>query len=304
MKLHRLLEITTLLLNKGTITARELSERFEVSTRTIYRDIEALSQAGVPVYARLGHGGGISLMEEYTLSKALISEQESESLIFALKTLQATDYPHAASVLNKLGAMFKNTPAYDWVHIDFSQWGSRPNEDNRFVKIKDAIFGQKIITFDYVNANGEKLRRSVEPMSIHFKGQSWYLYGFCRNRENFRIFRISRIKNLQMTGQAFQRRNPKEFIIEDRSKPNKEPFLLRLKFQPEALFRVYDDYDEEFIARNEDGTVEVCFPVTEDEWILTYVFSFGDAVEVLEPQSIREQIVQKANTILSRYMKQ
>ena len=301
MKIHRLLEITTLLLNKGTLTAKELSERFEVSVRTIYRDIEVLSEAGVPVYARTGHGGGICLSDQYTLNKTLISKQESESLIFALKTLQATDYPHVDSVLNKLGVLFKNTAAYDWVHIDFSQWGSRPNEDNRFVRIKDAIFGCKVVNFDYANANGESSSRSVEPMSIHFKGQTWYLHGFCRKKQDFRIFRMTRIKNLQVTDEQFSRRNVEETKLGFNYSNGKEPVLLRLKFKPGAMFRVFDDYDKDYISHNEDGTVEVCFPTVEEDWIFSYVFSFGDAVEVLEPQHIREKIIEKIKSVLKNY---
>lgn len=301
MKIHRLLEITTLLLNKGTLTAKELACRFEVSTRTIYRDIEALSAAGVPVYARNGHGGGISIMEEYTLNKTLISEQEGESLMFALKTLQATQYPNIDSVLSKLGVIFKNSPVYDWVDIDFSQWGSRPNEENRFIHIKDAIFSRKVIEFDYVNSEGAKTRRSVEPMSVHFKGQTWYLWGFCRKRQDFRIFRVTRIKNLRVTEDVFERRKTEKAQIALKFCPLKEPYLLRLRFASEALFRVYDDFGEEYLARNEDGSVEVCFPIYEDEWVLSYVFSFGSAVEVLEPEHIRKRIIKALQDALKIY---
>jgi predicted DNA-binding transcriptional regulator YafY len=301
MKIHRLLEITTLLLNKSTMTAGELAERFEVSTRTIYRDIEALSAAGVPVYARNGHNGGIGIMEGYTIAKALISPEESESLIFALKTLQAAQYPNIDSVLNKLSGMFKNTPSYDWVDIDFSQWGSRPNENNRFLNIKDAILNRKVIEFDYVNSEGNRTRRSVEPMSIHFKGQAWYLWAYCRARQAFRIFRLSRIKKVVVTDEIFVRRPEEEGPVELNFRPQGQPVLLRVKFAPEALFRVYDDYGEQFITKNEDGSAEVCFPIYEDEWVLSYVFSFGSAAEVVEPAYLRKKIMGVLRSALDKY---
>ena len=106
MKINRLFEITTILLNKGTVTAKELADRFGVSTRTIFRDIDVLSSAGVPVYMKKGSGGGISILENYVFSRTLISDQESESLLLAVKTLQATQYPEVDMVLGKMGAIF------------------------------------------------------------------------------------------------------------------------------------------------------------------------------------------------------
>ena len=154
MKINRLLEITLILLNKGNTTARELADRFEVSTRTIYRDIDELSAAGVPVYTNKGSGGGISLLENYVLNRSIITEHERDSLLLALKTLQATRYPEIDEILGKIGALFKNAPAADWVHIDFTPWGSGPNEENKFLNIKQSILQCKVATFDYINADG------------------------------------------------------------------------------------------------------------------------------------------------------
>ncbi len=128
MKTDRLFEITTILINKGSVTAQQLAERFGVSTRTIYRDIDTLSSTGVPVYTNKGHGGGIHLLEDYTLSKALLSDRDREHLLLAIKTLQSTQYPEIDVVLEKMSALFKKLPDYDWVEIDFAPWGSLPNE--------------------------------------------------------------------------------------------------------------------------------------------------------------------------------
>lgn len=136
MKSNRLLEITTILLNKGTITAGELAKRFSVSTRTIHRDIDDLSSAGIPVYINKGNGGGIYLIENYTLNRAIFSDRERENLLLAIKTLQATQYPEMDIALEKMGAIFKNASNHDWVEVDFSSWASLPNEQNKFNKIK------------------------------------------------------------------------------------------------------------------------------------------------------------------------
>lgn len=301
MKINRLLEITIRLLNKGTVTAKELADRFEVSTRTIYRDIDVLSSAGVPVYTNKGNGGGISLLENYSLNKTFISEQESESLLLALRTLQATKYPEIDTVLEKIGAVFKNADLADWVYIDFSPWGSRPNEYNKFNDIKKAILDRRTISFDYVNAEGNRISRRIEPMKLIFKGQAWYLWGYCKIREDFRTFRISRMKNVIVTGEAFERRKPEEHGKQGSDENHRKPVHLKLKFYPQALHRLYDDFDDELIIRNADGTctVEVTFP--EDEWVYGYLMSFGCHVEVVEPEHIRQIVTDRMRKALEFY---
>lgn len=206
IKLNRLFEITTLLMNRDTITARELADRFDVSLRTIYRDIEDLSSAGVPVYMTRGSSGGISLLKDYTLNKTVISELEIESLFVALKTLEVTHYPEIDRILNKLGALFRNTRATDWVEIDFTYWGSLPDEKNKFTEIKRAVLQRRVINFSYVNTEGVGSNRYVEPLKLLYKGNAWYLVAYYRYRSEHRVFRISRIKNVQVTGKTFIQR--------------------------------------------------------------------------------------------------
>lgn len=304
LKINRLLEITILLLNRGTVTAKELAQRFEVSTRTIYRDVDVLSSAGVPVFMNRGKGGGVSLLENYSLNKALISEQESESLLLGLKTLQATKYPEIDVILDKIGAVFKHCEAADWVHIDFSPWASIPNEYNKFIEIRKAIMDRKSISFDYINSTGEKTSRVMEPMRLVFKGQAWYLWGYCNTKNDFRIFRISRIKNVKVTNIGFERRQHSDYSRSDETESIRPLVYLKLKFYSQALYRIYDDFDDEMIVRNSDGTctVEVQFP--EDEWVYGYLLSFGSYVEVLEPQHIRDIIADRARKLLEFYENQ
>ena len=215
MKINRLLEIIIILLNRKTVTARELANRFEVSTRTIYRDLDVLSTAGVPVYTNKGNGGGISLLEDYSLNRTLLSEQESESLVLALKTLQATKYPEIDMILDKVGGLFKSADTSDWVDIDLSPWGSQPNEYNKFANIKKAILKRQVISFCYINSNGDRSIRSMEPMRLIYKGQAWYLWGYCMAKKDFRVFRISRMKELVVCPETFQRRKQEQPHIDD-----------------------------------------------------------------------------------------
>ncbi len=301
MKINRLLEIAIILLNRKSVTARELADRFEVSTRTIYRDLDVLSTAGVPVYTNKGNGGGISLMEDYSLNKTLLSEMESESLVLALKTLQATKYPEIDMVLDKIGGLFKNTDATDWVDIDLSPWGSHPNECNKFADIKRAILKRQVISFCYINSNGERSLRSMEPMRLIFKGLAWYLWGYCRVKKAFRVFRISRMKDLQLCTETFQRRKQDLPVIDENTNVSARSMQLRLKFHPEVLYRVYDDFDDAMIEKKEDGSCElsVTFPV--DEWVYGFILSFGEHVEVLEPEHIRLTILNKLKKAFENY---
>ncbi|NLM28098.1 MAG: YafY family transcriptional regulator [Clostridiaceae bacterium] len=302
MKINRLLGIAILLLNRETITAKELAGRFGVSTRTIYRDIDVLSSAGVPVFTNKGNGGGISLLENYSLNKTLISENEIESILLALKTLKAAKYPEIDAILEKIGAVFKHAET-DWVHIDFSPWDSTPNENNKFIEIKKAILERKRISFEYINSAGEKSSRKIEPMRLVFKGQAWYLWGYCITKNDFRVFRISRMKNVKATNEVFKRRDYTEKNTSDETENIRPLTRLKLKFYPQALYRLYDDFDDEMIVKNDDGTftVEVQFP--EDEWVYGYLLSFGSYVEVLEPQHIRNIIAERAIKLLKFYEK-
>lgn len=303
MKINRLLEITIILLNKGTVTAKELADRFSVSTRTIYRDIDVLSSAGVPVFTNKGNGGGISLLEEYSFNKALISEQESQSLLLALQTLQVTKYPEIENVLEKIGAVFKKSESTDWVQVDLSPWGSNPNENEKFINIKKAIIEQKVISFDYVDSFGSKSSRSIEPMKLIFKGQSWYLKGFCKSKADFRVFRISRIKNVTITEDRFQRKKLEEGEKPSMAETYRKPVQLKLKFYPEVLYRLYDDFDEEFITKNHDGTCTLTVSFPEDEWVYGFILSFGCFVEVLEPRHIQLIIADRMKKALKFYKK-
>ena len=196
MKINRLTEIILILLNKKNITAKELADKFQVSIRTIYRDIETLSSSGVPVYMNKGKGGGIFLLEDFSINKAILSENDKHSLTLALKALSSIQYPEVNSIINKVGFIKNKNNEEEWIDIDLSRWGSKLRKDDKFTKVKDAILNNQLIEFTYVNSLANKSIRKVEPNKLIYKGQSWYLYGYCRLKKDFRLFKISRIKDL------------------------------------------------------------------------------------------------------------
>lgn len=302
MKISRLVEIITVLLNKKTVTASELAERFGVSVRTIYCDIDVLSSSGVPIYTTQGINGGVSLMEDYTVNKAMLSDNDKNSILFALQSLQSTKYPELDTVLEKLGGLFKSSTP-DWISIDFSPWGANPNAYNKFVDIKKAILKCLVIKIDYINAQNIKSTRLIEPLRLDFKSQAWYLWGWCRQRKDFRSFRISRIKRVQIIDEIFDRgKCQRQIAAVSHPESNNGYVHCVLEFTKSALYRLYDDYDDDMLQDNGNGTytLEVDFP--EDDWVYGYILSFETYVKVIEPEHIRKIIKDKAEKISQLYI--
>lgn len=301
MQIDRLFKIIFILLNKNTVTAKELSERFEVSTRTIYRDIDKLSSSGIPIFTSKGSGGGISLLENFTLNKSMISENEQNEILLGLQSLKVTKYPNIESLINKLNATFKTPNSYNWIDIDFSHWNNKKHESQKFTDIKTSIIKNNIITFEYLSSYGEKTIRKVEPLRLVFKLKTWYLQGFCKTKQDFRTFRISRMKNIKVVNETFQRILPDDFSVGYATADCNLIVTLKLRFNQQMGYRVYDEFDDDCISKNDDGSfnVEVSFP--ENEWIYGYIMSFGYFVEVLEPKYIRDIIKDRLSKAIEQY---
>lgn len=304
MKIDRLFSIVVILLNKNNVTAKELAEKFEVSTRTIYRDIDVLSSAGIPIYTNKGNGGGISLLENYTISKTMISEKESEGLILALKTLQTTKYPNIDTIISKLSSVFKNVGVEDWVKVDFSDWGGTTDSMDKFNTIKQAILNSQSVSFAYFNSYGEKTIRKVNPVKLIYKGRAWYLWAFCKLKNDFRIFKIDRIKELNILEENFER----EGLVKLKNYENKDSFNipnkmvdLELKFNSNVLYRLYDYFDDKDLVKNNDGSYLLNISFPEDEWIYSFLQSFGDNVEVINPEYIRKELINRLEKNLRIY---
>ncbi|MDV3425857.1 MAG: YafY family transcriptional regulator [Bacillota bacterium] len=300
MQINRLFEIVYILLNKKAITAKELSEHFEVSVRTIYRDIDALSAAGIPIYTNKGKGGGIRLIDNFVLNKSMLSDKEQNEILMSLQSLKAMKISDIEPVLNKLSVLF-NKQGMNWIDIDFSHWGSDNSQQEKFNLIKTAVIRRNIITFDYFSSYGEKTERTVEPIKLVFKGQSWYLYGFCRGKNDFRVFKITRIKKLCLLSQTFEKDIPKD--IWSYFEPcNDRKVTLVLKIEEGMAYRVYDEFDEGCIQKNADGSFTVTCAFPEDEWVYGYILSYGNYAEVIEPEHIRKIVKRKFQEGLNKYL--
>jgi predicted DNA-binding transcriptional regulator YafY len=286
-----------ILLNKKTITAKELSERFEVSVRTIYRDIDTLGAAGIPIFMSKGRGGGISLIDNYILNKSLLSDNEQNEILAALHSLKAIKYPDADNVLSKLGTLF-NKDDYNWVNVDFSRWGDSDKEI--FGSLKNAILNKRVIKFDYFSSYGERTAREVEPLQLWFKDKTWYLKGYCFSKQDCRTFKLTRIKNLEITERLFKR-EVQHLLPDETVREHPKMVKLKLHFKACAAYRVYDEFDEKDIFKNSDESFDVNVSYIDDDWVPGYILSFGSSVEIIEPGNIRDTVISRLEETLQIY---
>ena len=332
--LSRLLGIIYLLLNRGTVTAGELAEQFEVSVRTIYRDVEQLSMAGIPVYARKGKNGGISLTERFVLDKMVISEEEQRRILAALASLRETGASQEEDILHKLGTFFK-ADVPDWVAIDFSDWSGRRQE--LFEQIREAILERKVMEFDYYGQYGEMARRTVEPVQLLFKEYTWYVRAYCRKRQALRLFKVLRMKRVKLLEETYEadarkwagetekqgeavagvasgaERQPGQTSEETGSQEQydttwddsweklREEKVVFWVAAREA-FRIYDRFEEEEITMLPGGDFLITLQCCLDDWVYGVILSFGPSAKVIGPEYVREKILEKIREMEKNYL--
>ena len=300
MQESRLFRILYELLANGKTTAPALARKLEVSVRTIYRDIDALSACGVPIYTIPGKSGGIALLDGYTIPKALLSDDERAQILAALQGIDTTTAQENDTLLTKLTAIFQ-TANSNWIEVDFSDWvrQGRPTQET-FQTIKEAIFAQRVVTFHYYGNSGEESKRQVLPLRLVFKSKDWYLYGFYRLREAYRYFKLTRIQSLRILAEHFDPCNlPPE---PPRTSPlaQKQPITVTLKFDKMLAFRVYDEFSDP-IHTDADGNLILTTMLPDSETLFAYLLSFSDGVEILAPADLRARFYEKLEKIRKKY---
>lgn len=295
MKNNRLFRLLYYVLSKRKVTASQLADHFEVSIRTIYRDIDNLSSAGIPIYATQGKGGGIEISRDFILNQSLLSQEEKEEIMNALQGLGAIGDLSDKKLLTKLSALF-NMEMINWIEVDFQGWSSTP-EPALFQNLKLAILNKYLISFDYFSRLQETTR-IVKPIRLVFKGFNWYLYAFCLSRNNYRLFKISRIKKLKTLKERYEDLFENCSLNEIKIPDNR--ISLQVKFDKSVAHRVYDEITTEIIA-DENGDLLTTIELPNDERMVSYLFSFGSNVVVLQPKEIRLQIKQLIHKIGEKY---
>lgn len=298
MKIDRLFSILQILINKKNVTAKELASRFDVSVRTIYRDIDVLSANGVPVYCSQGKGGGISILDNYMIDKAILTDEEQKQVLLSLQSVNVTGQINVEDSLIKLRNVF-NKNNTDWIEIDFSNWEQSHKEKEKFTAIKESIIDSKIIEFSYYSTKGEILKRIVEPYRLVFKGYQWYVYGFCKVRNDFRFFKLTRIDELSVTGEIFERRQNIDINTEYSTKES-EYIKVKMKISSRMAARVYDEFRKGIIEFDGNNFI-VEADIQKNEYLYTYFLGYGNDIEVLEPIEVRNKLKNLLKDILKKY---
>ncbi len=296
MTKQRLFQILYILLDKKKITIRELADTFEVSTRTIQRDIEDLSAAGIPLYTTRGNGGGVSLMDHFVLNKALLSAEEQSQILVALENLAVTD-PEKTDLLPKLRALFQS-PSTDWIEVDLSRWGTKKNDKTTFQTLKSAILEKHAVTFAYTSAYGSKSTRHVYPAKLIFKTATWYLQAFCTTRNAFRTFKLDRMSHVATLAELFTLTQTPPPL--DEPMPHTQYLSLTLRLPPHAIARAYEEFEDSEIHPQPDGNLLIYANMPEDFWLYGYLLSFGPDAEILSPPHVRQNLASLAEKILAK----
>ncbi len=310
MKIDRLLSIVVYLLNRDLVSAGKLADRFGVSVRTIQRDMAAIDLAGIPVISVQGPSGGYGIMEGYKLDKRLVSADDLFFIITALRGIGASlEDRRIDEAIEKMRGLVPAAAINgikdreEKLHIDFSMLGGGPDQRQVFKTVQAAVEAGRLLKLVYTNTRLERETRVVEPMTLVFQWRSWYLYAYCRLREGYRLFRISRIREPEILIERFRRR---DHSFEAFSQGNTTEWLgklvdLTLKFAAEMAPLVEEFYNREALERTADGCLIAKTRMPEDGWMYGYILSYGAFVEVLDPPHIRDLIRSTARQIQKIY---
>jgi len=276
-----------------------LAERFEVSRRTILRDIDALSQAGIPVYAKQGGDGGIAIMPGYKIDANMLTTDELQNIISGLRSLgSVTETSNIERLIQKLSPEQNAMVSLNnHILIDLSSH-YKDSLSEKIGLIKQAITDRRLIEFDYYYSKGET-RRKIEPYFIQFKWTSWYLYGYCTERQDFRIFKLNRLWELVLTEEHFSQRHiPADAA--DRNGAFPETYNVKLLFDKNVRFRLIEEYGLHCYTET-DGGLLLDLDYTNREYIKSWIFGFGEAVSILAPDDFREEMKKTAEKLYDKY---
>ena len=302
MKIDRLIGIITILLGQDKVTAPELAKRFEVSRRTINRDIEDICKAGIPLITTQGYGGGISIADGYKIEKTLFTEEELQTIFTALKGVDSVSKtPYLEKLLEKLSSKNKQIIANDNIVIDLASFSQTPLTEKIEV-LKNAIGNKHYVSFQYYYEKGECKRR-IEPYRLVFKWSTWYVFGYCLDKKDYRMFKLNRLWNLQLIENTFSPRDvPLNKVNFDNHFISNAAFHLKAIFSASEKYRIIEEYgiDSYTLYSNEKLLFQHDFASYEN--MRNWVFSFGDKVEILEPKGLYCDRLQQAKNIISQEM--
>ena len=300
MKLDRMIGILAVLLQQEKVTAPWLAEKFEVSRRTINRDIERLCMAGIPIVTSRGAGGGISIMEGYKIDRTLLTSSDMQAILAGLRSLDSVSGTgRYAQLMDRLLPGASDLLSGDpHILIDLSSWYKTALAP-KIELLHEAIENSRLVSFSYHAPSGES-SRLVEPYDLIFQWAGWYLWGWCRIREDFRLFKLNRMTELADAGSFEKRPASLPNLSQERVFPH--VFQVKARIQPEYRWRLIEEYGADSFQEQEDGSLLFTFGFTDKTGIVGWIASFGGGAELLEPEELRCELVQFGENIRKRHL--
>ncbi|MCR4632250.1 MAG: YafY family transcriptional regulator [Treponema sp.] len=307
MQIDQLFELLYILIDKKQVTASDMAKRFGVSTRTIYRWLDALSLSGIPVYALKGRGGGIAISEKFAMDNTILSEDERLALVSSVKALEnlcgkggLVNTPERKAA-DKLSRLVTNDT--DWLEVDFAPWSPEGSEvRNLFGLLRDSILKKRQITFDYFTGDGRSEKRLVHPWKLVFRGQSWYLLGWCTTRKAERFFKLTRMRNLAMTSKNANINRKVESSKSANTSEYTAPLIqIKAKVTQEKVSYLMDSFICSEIKAPKNGWVSVLFTAPDTPWLCEILLSFGAQIKITSPARLKNSIAEMAEKISELY---
>lgn len=302
MKVERAIGILSVLLQKDMVTAAELAQRFEVSVRTILRDLDGLSEAGIPIVTRQGMGGGVSIMEGYKLDRTLLTSGEMRDILAGLQSLDSVHGTNRyRQLMEKLSADSAGfLPGSQSMLIDLSSW-HKDSLAPKIEQIRRAIDGGISLQFLYYAPKGEAWR-TIEPYYLVFRWSSWYVWGWCKDRKDYRLFKLNRMEKLRLLQERFEKRTaPLPELENERIFPG--GIRVKALFAPDCKWRLVEEFGVNCFAAQPDGRLLFQADYTDRENLFAWLMTFGDKAELLEPEEFRQELRQRVKKMLERYDK-
>lgn len=300
MKIDRLIGILSILLQQEKVTAPYLADKFEVSRRTINRDIEDLCMAGIPLVTTQGSNGGISIMEGYRLDRTVLTSAEMQSILVGLRSLDSVSGTNKYQQLMDKLSLEESTvlAANSHILIDLSSW-HKSRLAPKIGMIQQAIEAGEYIRFQYYAPSGESTRM-VEPYCLVFQWTSWYLWGYCQDKQDFRMFKLNRMVGLSPTGKTFEKREVPEYGVVP-SKLYPASITIKAVCDSSMRWRLIEEFGPEFIEEAEDGSLVFQCGFTDEQTLFSWLLSMGDRIKLLEPEEARQRFARLTEKIAAIY---
>ena len=307
MKIDRLLSIVIILLEQNKISATKLAEMFEVTTRTIYRDIETIQAAGIPIVTYTGINGGIGILEKYKIDKKFFTKEDITTLMTGLGSISSSvSNVELTKVLTKLQSLIPEEHIQEiklksgQIIIDLTTWSGNKKLQSNLNKIKEGLNERKYLEFHYLDGSGRSSKRKVEPYQLLWKEEKWYMNSYCTLRNDFRLFKLARISYLKVLDETFTLR---KFDIKDLEMNWIEKRIINIKLLADISLkeRILERCEEDRITYCDENKMIVDFPFVDDDFDYEELLSFGNRCECLEPAEVRKKLIKMIRDTMKIY---